>query len=421
MRKQARVIERFLEAVDRNLPFDESERDEILEELRGHLADCARAMQERGMDPFDADRAAVERLGSPVRLADELTRARRDASRLLAAAGAGVWGVVRGGVWGGIVGLVVATVGAVVWAVAVNVANRLLGTPWYGFEVATNSLPDLVALGVAAYVAGRVATPAIGVAAGYPGRVVRRVTVPLGAALLLGYALAIWSGPLNWPEVAVLVLLPLWWVAGAWHVRPLRLGFPYRLVMGLLFVLVGCILVGALIGNHPAPEPRSSGSDPGFGRIGAPAPEALAKVSDGGEASLGTGYVELFMDVPDRSLLAGWTDLRIESWRADPMGGARLDPAATGPFLTQPVEWSPAGTSPDGSNTWSGTPGWAPGAATLSGALRLDRSPGVSGVYMAITGVAPDGTRCLLSNPSFAQVAFNGTALDWFGAVLAGR
>ena len=79
--------ERFLEAVERKLPFAEGERTEILDELRGHLADCAVALRDAGLEPIEAERAAVARLAPADRLADELTRARRDTSRLLAAAG----------------------------------------------------------------------------------------------------------------------------------------------------------------------------------------------------------------------------------------------------------------------------------------------------------------------------------------------
>jgi hypothetical protein len=301
MRKQSGIVGRFLEDVDANLPFDEWEREGIVEEIWGHLADSANAMQAAGMDPFDADRAAVARLGPADRLADELTRARRDGPRLLAAAGAGVWGAVRGGA-----------------------------------------------------------------------------------------------------------------------------GFPYRLAIGLLVVVVACIVAGALMGpSYLFSGGSYSGSDPsqipGFNRIGAPAPAAIAKAGSG-TAGYGIGYVRLFVDVPDRSLLAGWTDLRVEAWKGtDSAHGGTVDPAETAPFLTATAEWSAAGTSPDGTGSWSGDSGWTPTAATLSGALRLDRSPGVSYAWFAITGVAPDGTRHLLSPPNGSSVVFNGRALDWFEAILAGN
>jgi hypothetical protein len=51
----------------------------------------------------------------------------------------------------------------------------------------------------------------------------------------------------------------------------------------------------------------------------------------------------------------------------------------------------------------------------------MNHSPGVSWAWVAITGIAPDGARYLLSEVSGNQVYFSGTALDWFEAVLAGR
>jgi hypothetical protein len=428
MRKRARVVDRFLDSVDVNLPFDEFEREEIIEELRGHLADCAKALQAAGMDPFDADRAAVERLGPPDRLADELTRARRESSRLLAAAGAGVWGAVRGGVWGGIVGFGTVAAGAFGVATLLNAAVRLLGAHWQGFGAEDGSIPNLVVVGIGLFVAGRVVTPAVGSRAGYSARLVRYVTVPLGAALLAAYSLWVWSGPLSWPAVIVLISLPLWWVVGAWQTRPVRLGFPYRLAMGLLAVVVACAVAGALMGPaYLFAGGSASGADLGFSRIGAPAPAALAKAGlSAGEMSAGNGtvqsYVMLIMDEPDQRLLAGWTDLRIEAWRGmDSRYGGGLDPAETQPFLTAPADWSEAGTLPGGWASWSGGNPWPANAATLSAGLRLDRSPGVTYVWLALTGVAPDGVRHLLSDPTGTQTCFNGSAIDWFEAILSGR
>jgi hypothetical protein len=85
------------------------------------------------------------------------------------------------------------------------------------------------------------------------------------------------------------------------------------------------------------------------------------------------------------------------------------------------VEWSAAGTSSDGSHTWSSSSLWPPNATTLSGGLALNRWPGVTFAWVAITGVAPDGRRYLLLEPSGSQVVFSGTAFDWFQAVLAGH
>ena len=37
---------------------------------------------------------------------------------------------------------------------------------------------------------------------------------------------------------------------------------------------------------------------------------------------------------------------------------------------------------------------------------------------MALTGVAPDGSRNLLAEPTYVEAIFNGTALDWLAAAI---
>lgn len=102
---------RFLMAVERGLPFEELERLEVIDELRVHLDDSAAALQEAGMDPAEAEKTAVDRLGPAERLANQLTKARLDRDRLLVAAGAGVWGLVRGGFGRYLVALIAAYLG----------------------------------------------------------------------------------------------------------------------------------------------------------------------------------------------------------------------------------------------------------------------------------------------------------------------
>ena len=102
--------DRFLDAVAVHLPFNEAERGDILEELAAHLADSAARLEADGLAPDAAERMAIERLGPPDRLADELTRARRSPRRLFAAAGAGTWAAVSGVVYGYLFGLLMLTV-----------------------------------------------------------------------------------------------------------------------------------------------------------------------------------------------------------------------------------------------------------------------------------------------------------------------
>ena len=78
----------FLQRIADGLPFDEAEKLDILHELAAHLADSTARLEADGLSRTDAERTALDRLGSPERLAVELTHARRTPRRLLAAAGA---------------------------------------------------------------------------------------------------------------------------------------------------------------------------------------------------------------------------------------------------------------------------------------------------------------------------------------------
>lgn len=176
-------------------------------------------------------------------------------------------------------------------------------------------------------------------------------------------------------------------------------------------------------------QPQSSGSGglrpTGVERIGLPTPEAVAAAQGiesgggkvGGVESIGTA-------IRDPAVLAGWRDLRAEAWRGtgevgiDPSLMA-LDPAARGPFAVGPAGFETPGQIPPW--TWSTGDALPDGSVRLSGSLRVDRSPNVALAWVALTGVGPDGRRYIISGPSFDSTAFNGTAWDWFAAIIEGR
>ena len=429
--------EGYLAEVGARLPFGDAECAEILRELADHLADSAASLEASGLAPDAAARAARERLGSPDALARELTRARRTPGRLLAAAGAGTWAALGAGIYGLLWGVLLSLVVAVVASVATQAVAGALRLDWHGFDPGWNSMVSVVPLWVALYVAGRAVTPTVAARAGYDVRVVRRATVVVGGTLAAAYALGGWSGALNWPAVIAVLLLPAWWIAGAWHGRRTAAlgGRRWLLTAGLLagLLVVGVALVG-LAGAQVHTEPSAVGGpvtnlpdpDTAFARIGAPVPAAVAaaEVDDGlmtTRSGALTGGAWLATVVTDRAVLDGWTDLRIEAWQAvPPWTYFGVDPAATGPFAEGSVQWSPPGSTPDGSMQWSSSNPYPPTAATLSGALRLDRAPGVNWGLIAITGLGPDGHRHLIVGPDFEQVAFQGTVWDWLAALGAG-
>lgn len=417
--------DRFLAEVGAALPFDDVERDGILEELATHLADSAADLEAGGLPADDAERAAIARLGPPARLADELTRARRTPRRLLAAAGAGTWAAVTGVIYGYLFGLLVLLTASFGVALVVGLAARLVGVLPPGLSVASNSTITLLALGIGAYAAGLKVTPAVAARAGYRRRVARRVTTVVGGSIIFIWALVGWRGVLDWPTVVVLLSLPAWYVVGAWTASGAR--FPTRrwrlgaVGLGIVVVTMSIPVGGGPSGQVSVGVGAWPGSpESGFGRIGAPAPEAVAAAQDlGSGGSLMGGVMWVATVFRDPAVLAGWRDLRVEAWRG--IDHDRVDPTAARPFAVGPAALGPAGESPFGSwpgGSWYGGEPLPPTARQLSGSVRIDRTPGVTWTFVAITGRAPDGTRHILHGPSLEQTAFDGTALDWLAAVI---
>jgi hypothetical protein len=301
---------------------------------------------------------------------------------------------------------------------------RIFGGSWG--SILDTTATTLLALGVGAYAAGLKVTPAVVSRAGYHVRAARWVTTALGGALIAGYALVGWSGTLHWPVVAILLSLPAWFGVGAW--RATAAAFPSRRwrlqILGLAFLIVP---LGLVLGAGQQPQGSGSGGlrPTGVERIGLPTPEAVAAAQGiesgggkvGGVESIGTA-------IRDPAVLAGWRDLRVEAWRGTGAVGIdpslmALDPADRGPFAVGPAGFETPGQIPPW--TWSTGDALPDGSVRLSGSVRIDRSPNVTLAWVAITGVGPDGRRYIISGPSFDSTAFNGTAWDWFAAIIEGH
>ena len=415
----------YLQRVADRLPFDESGKLDILRELAGHLADSTARFEGEGLIGDAAERAAIERLGPPEQLADELTKAHHSPRRLLAAAGAGTWAAVGGVVYGYLLTALALT--------GVSIAAFILGSYLHWFGPSTGygldgTTTSLVALGAGAYAAGHKLTATIAGRAGYRISLVRRATALVGGGLVLVYSLVGWTGSLNWAEVGILLSLPAWFVIGAWRSNSAQ--FPSRQwrlrAIGLAFVVVLAAL-GLGFDQQPAGSAGSGGFQPaGIEKIGLPTPDAIiaATQADGfGGVTLGR-TTRIWVLVMDPAVLAGWRDFRVEAWRAigdpaiDPDLGIVVDPAATAPYAIGPaaLDSGLAGFTVDGIN--DAIPA---GVAQLSGSVTIDRNPNVTLAWVALTGVAPDGKRYLLASPSYETTTFHGTALDWLTAVASTR
>ena len=414
-----RDAEAFFSDVADALPFGEVERAEILEELRAHVADSRAELEDEGLALDAAEQIAIERLGEPDRLARALTEARRSRRRLVAAAGAGSWAVVSNGIYGWIAGVLIA---ALAW-IATQAVVRFVGP--FAFDSVS-----FIAIGVALYVAGSVVTPVVATRAGYRAETVRRVLALAGALVLAAYALVGWSGPLDAVGVVARLTLPGWWIAGI--SRRSRVGRGSMRTFGGLLLVAIVVTVGIQLAQSQlrdvarvTPNGVTPDGELSLSRIAAPVPAPIAAVVTGeGQVSIaglsGVAAGTLIVDVSDATSLSGWRDLRVEAWRAvDPGSGSPtpVSPAATGPFVVSPAVWSPPGELPGGGLTWSSSVTWGPRAMTLSGSVRLDGTPWVTAAWVALTGVAPDGSRHLIAEPDYVMATFNGTVLGWIQAV----
>jgi hypothetical protein len=203
----------------------------------------------------------------------------------------------------------------------------------------------------------------------------------------------------------------------------------WGLLLVAMVVTVGIQLAQSQLRDvATGPNGMTGDGELGLGQIAAPAPAAIAAVITGqGHASLagssGVAAGTFIVDVSDASSLSGWRDLRVEAWRAvdpDSVSPTPVSPAATGPFVVSPAVWSPPGELPGGGLTWSSSVPWGPRAMTLSGSVRLDGSPWVTAAWVALTGLAPDGSRHLIAEPDYVMATFNGTVLGWIQAAAAG-
>ncbi|MDO8485464.1 MAG: permease prefix domain 1-containing protein [Candidatus Limnocylindrales bacterium] len=409
----------FLQRIADRLPFDEAERLDILRELAVHLSDSTARLEADGLTPDAAERTALERLGPPDRLADALTEARRSPRRLLAAAGAGTYAALGGALYGYLFALLVVMVVSFA-TVALAAALHLFGGSWGSLLDTTTT--TVAALAAGAYVAGRMLTTTVAVRAGYHIELARRVTALVGGALVLGYALAGWSGSLTWPEVGLLLSLPVWFVVGAW--RATGTPFPSRRwrlgVIGLTVILVPAAL---LLGMGQSGSASGGAFYPaGVERIGLRRPAAIEAAVQGGGGLSPSGPVWVTIDDP--SLLTGWSGFRVEAWRGITHGeedfgpGWTVDPRAEAPFSIGAANLQ---VGPSSFSVGTMEVPIAEGSAVVRGTISVDNTPDVTLAWVAITGLAPDGSRYILHGPDFISTSFNGTVIDWLTAVFAGR
>jgi hypothetical protein len=407
----ARPRDRYLARVAERLRLADEVEREVIEELAAHIVDATTDLIGEGLTADQAEREALARLGSPDALADDIGKAHRGARRLLAAAGGGLFAAGGGAFRGWFIGIFAITGAFYLLTAGVYLVSRtlhvdvLLGFEDHGY----NSAITVLAVGTALWGASQAGLATLARRSHRPVASLRPIVAGIG---VVGGVLAIatWTLEQNWASVIAILALPVVAVVATMRVRegspPSGRRMTWRsLGVALVVVLTPLLLLAGVstVANTPTSgESESSGAsewssfeamwhDSGWDRVG------LADTSENpiilDDVIQLNGNV-LSVDVSTPAALAGWHDLRLEMWRATWASG-------------------PGGPRPD--SLLVATP-IVDGASRLTASARVDRLPGISGVWGVVTGIAPQGGKYVLAE-AYSQVAFRGTVLDWFAAV----
>jgi uncharacterized membrane protein len=408
--------ETFLATLEGRLGLPAETRTEVRAELSDHLADSIASLQAEGLDEGRATREALARLGRPEELASQIRRAHQTTSRLLAGAAGGVFQAGMGTIWGAVVGFVL--------FILVSILSVTLLKPVFDFVVqkvaplesdtwalGLGSIPGAAVACVAAFTAGRWSVRALIRTSQRPASQVARWWA-LGGGLLLAYFVVFRvTAQQSWLIVPFELLIPVAFVVGVLFRTERRLPLDKSRSPSLLIVMV--LALGPVSFLFAAPvqsgETATWGTDytqerADFDRV-APAWTGEDPVYGGG--ALHSSGLELKWTVADPEVLAGFSALRFEVWRAVPFPGAPdwVDDYIPAPAYSEPFATTPAINSRDG--------GMGPEYVTATFDLSHVRT---SRWIVFLTGIGPDGDRYRFGMPASALSPFSGTVWDWLTA-----
>ena len=401
----------YLQRLDDALALPEGERLAAVEEIDSHVQLAADEMVARGTPRDAAIRQILERLGTPDRLARDITAAHRRPLDLLTAAGV----AMRVSVVTGFKAFVVAWAGVALLAILLGLAvagarsvigPHLLQVDWS--PLLDGLIPAAVGA-VVAYGIGRALVGPIAVAAHQSRSEVRWPVLVVGVAVATAIGLTAVEARWTLPTAVAMAALPAWFALGVLrpgmvpsHRFPRR-GFALALV---LLVVAVPLLVFAAGGQSSSVSLESEAFDPNEAYAAAGRfvdfehPQLqLAEAPEPTGASQGPGPISI---ARTGSFAGGsastWTDLRLEVW-AGPAGDfadSALDPTATAPIATAPMVVS-------GQSAIGEVELWPP----------TDRSH----FYVAVTGLDASGERVQLAWPGVEFWQWRGTPLEFFQAL----
>jgi hypothetical protein len=372
----------YLDQVAARLRLPEDHVRDVIEELQSHLAATVEGLLDEGLTPDQAERESIARLGDPGELADGIRHARQSRRRLLAAAGSGAVAAVGGVVWGYVFAVALATIAGVLATILISIGLKWLNLSTPGGRPATDILSIPFALFIPAYGAQRM-VGAVADRAARPVSAVRWPIAVVGGALLAVVALFLVptdDGPIG---ILVLLTIPVGFVIGALSARgrtAARLRrLPARRVVALV-VLTTLTLVVASASTMRTYSGDGFAVDEGLSHLPPPATDVIGEGWINQQSSIGERPISaVTLELEPATLLDGWRDLRLEAWPAtDPMT-LEVAPVADHPSIVAPMTRDEFGAY----------------AAQLD--LGISKMP--RWFVVVTTGVAPDGTRYLLTGP----------------------
>ena len=406
------LLEAYLERLVDAMSLPDEERRAAAEEIAAHVDEAVTDMQGHGLPADVAERRALERLGAPERLADDLTAARRQGVHALAAVGTALRVTILTGLqyllftWAAIM-VVAITLSLGAAGIRRIVGVDVLQADWTPL---TSGLLPAVAGCAVTYGIGRTILAPVAVAARRPAAQVRLPLAMAGVGVTAWMALTVVIAPFHAAGALLMASAPGWFLLGLLRheSRPAPVLSSRMLVFTLAIFVIGlaglAFLAGGSASGVTSSESEAWEPNAWYGAIGpfAGGDEPPLDFAEGADRFLGPGpgpvRVERSWAAP-AGFLDAWSDVRLEVWAGPPgtLNGPALDPAATKPLATAPVTF-------DGRR--------------LIGAVEFSPRPDREQYYVATTGIGADGVRMQLAWPDVEWWRWEGTVVDFLGASL---
>jgi len=409
----------YLERLSGAMALPDAERLAAAEEIAAHIDEAMADMQDRGLPADVAERRALQHLGPPERLADDLTAARRHGSHALAAAGTALRVSIVTGLQYFLFAWAVIFIVALAVSLAVAGIGRLVGTAVLQADwtpLTAGLFPAVVGCAVA-YGVGRTILGPVAVSARRPAATLRLPLAVVGVALTAWVALTVVVAPYHLAGALLMATAPAWFVMGL--VRHRSRPAPILSSRVLLFTLsvfviggIGLVLAASgsssvITGSNAVTGPESDAYDPNA-EYAAVGPffdlehPPLGFDEHWGQPLVGPGPGPVRIErssVAPAGFLDAWRDVRVEVWPGPrgQLNGTALDPDATQPLATAPM---------------------AIDGRRVTGSLDFRPLPDRELYYVATTGINAEGVRMQLSWGDIAQWRWEGTVVDFVRASL---